>query len=70
VPLVTASNAALNPHVRYFDGTRHGYVRATVTADEWRSDMRTVDSIAVRDAPITTSASFVVASGTAGAHAV
>jgi alkaline phosphatase D len=68
VPLVTASNALLNPHVKYFDGTRHGYIRATVTGDEWRSDFRTSTTIATRDAPTTTSSSWVIESGLAGAH--
>ena len=68
VPLVKASNAALNPHVRYFDGTRHGYIRATITPGEWRSDFRTSATIATRDAAVTTSASWVVESGQPGAQ--
>jgi phosphodiesterase/alkaline phosphatase D-like protein len=44
-----------------------GYLRATVTPDEWRTDFRTSASIAMRDAPVTTSASWVVRNGTAGA---
>ena len=68
VPLVIGSNAALNPHVKYFDGTRHGYIRATVTTDEWRSDFRTSATIATRDAPVATSASWVVENGRPGAH--
>lgn len=68
IPLVQGSNAALNPHVKYFDGSRRGYLRATITQDEWRTDMRTSDTIADRAAPVSTSASWVVEAGAPGAQ--
>jgi alkaline phosphatase D len=40
-----------------------GYLRATVGRHTWRTDVRTVDTIAVRTAPVSTSASFVVEAG-------
>lgn len=68
VPLVTASNAALNPHVRYFDGTRHGYLRATLSPSAWLSEFVTSTTIARPDAPVSVSARWVVEAGAAGAH--
>jgi alkaline phosphatase D len=57
-------NPILNPHVRYFDGSRRGYLRCAVDRREWRTDVRTVETIDVRRTPVTTSASYVVESGT------
>jgi alkaline phosphatase D len=54
--------------VRYFDGSKHGYLRCEVTKGAWRTDARTVDSIATRTAPTTTTASFAVESGTSTLH--
>ncbi len=60
---IKAANPVLNPHVRYFDGAKRGYLRATVDRHSWRTDVRTVDTIAVRQAPVRTGASFVVQAG-------
>jgi alkaline phosphatase D len=59
-----AVNPTLNPHVRYFDGSRRGYLRCTVNRQAWHTDVRTVQTIDVRRTPVTTSASYVVESGT------
>jgi alkaline phosphatase D len=59
-----ALNPTLNPHVRYFDGSRRGYLRCTVTSSAWHTDVRTVETIDVRRTPVTTSAAYVVESGT------
>jgi alkaline phosphatase D len=56
-------NPVLNPHVRYFDGSRRGYLRAEVGRDAWRTDVRVVDTIDVRNAPVYTSASYAVEAG-------
>lgn len=61
-----AVNPTLNPHVRYFDGSRRGYLRCELTKDSWRTDARTVDSIDVRESPTRTTASFVVENGRPG----
>ncbi|MBB2947258.1 phosphodiesterase/alkaline phosphatase D-like protein [Actinoplanes lutulentus] len=61
---IKALNPILNPHVRYFDGSRRGYLRCTVDRHEWRTDARTVETIAVRRAPVSTTASYTVESGT------
>jgi alkaline phosphatase D len=56
-------NPILNPHVKYFDGLKRGYLRHEITRDTWRTDVRVVDTIAVRDAPTHTAATFHVQSG-------
>lgn len=61
---IKALNPILNPHVRYFDGSRRGYLRCTVNGSEWRTDARTVETIALRETPVSTSASYTVESGT------
>lgn len=33
----------LNPHVKYVNGDKRGYLRGTVSKDNWRSEFRTVD---------------------------
>jgi len=66
--LFKAANPTFNPHVRYFDGSKHGYLRCEVTKAAWRTDARTVDTIATRTAPVSTSASFAVESGTSTLH--
>ena len=55
-----------NPHIRYFDGLHHGYVRCEVTPGLWRADYRGVDSILTPSSPVSTLASFVVQAGLSG----
>ena len=59
-----AVNPTLNPHVRYFDGSRRGYLRCTVDRRAWHTDVRTVETIDLRRTPVTTTASYVVETGT------
>ena len=61
-----AYNPVLNPHVRYFDGSRRGYLRLSIDRQRWITDVRTVDSIAVRQSPVSTTASWAVAAGEPG----
>lgn len=56
-------NPILNPHVRYFDGLKRGYLRCEIGRKTWRTDVRVVDTIAVRDTPTHTAATFHVESG-------
>jgi alkaline phosphatase D len=55
-----------NPHIRFFDGDRRGYVRCTVDRAHWRTDLRMVTTVSRSDAPAYTHASFVVADGVPG----
>ncbi|GAA0519936.1 alkaline phosphatase [Paractinoplanes deccanensis] len=59
-----AVNPTLNPHVKYFDGSRRGYLRCLVNRSVWHTDVRTVETIDVPDAPVSTSASYAVEAGT------
>jgi alkaline phosphatase D len=58
-----ALNPTLNPHVRYFDGSRRGYLRCEVGPRTWRTDVRTVETINLRRTPVSTSASYTVEAG-------
>jgi alkaline phosphatase D len=55
-----------NPHIRFFDGDRRGYVRCTLTPDDWTTDLRMVSTVSTSDAPVSTFASFVVEDGIRG----
>jgi len=61
-----AANPSLNPHVRYFDGSRRGYLRCDVTPERWLAEARTVDGITTRTSPVSTTASWVTVSGRPG----
>ncbi|MEJ7797127.1 MAG: alkaline phosphatase D family protein [Solirubrobacteraceae bacterium] len=60
----------VNPHVRYFDGDRRGYVRCEVTREQWRSDFRLLPAssapgvtVPSRDVPLEKTVSWVIPSG-------
>ncbi len=57
-----------NPHIKFFDGDRRGYVRCTLDHQEWRTDLRMVTTVSRSDAPAYTLASFVVEDGVPGAQ--
>jgi alkaline phosphatase D len=63
---IKQANPVFNPHVRYFDGLKRGYLRCEVGRQAWRSDVRVVDTIDVRDAPVRTAVSFAVEAGRPG----
>jgi phosphodiesterase/alkaline phosphatase D-like protein len=56
-----------NPHVRFFEGSLHGYVRCTLTPASCRGDYRVVPSADHATAPATTLTSWVVEDGRPGA---
>nr|WP_218566072.1 alkaline phosphatase D family protein [Vallicoccus soli] len=56
-----------NPHIRFFDGDRRGYVRCRVRRDHWRTDLRMVGTVSRPDAAVQTLARFVVEDGRPGA---
>jgi alkaline phosphatase D len=59
-----------NPHIKFFDGDRRGYVRCRVTPEQWLTDLRMVTTVSRPDAPVYTLASFVVEKGVPGAQQV
>jgi alkaline phosphatase D len=73
-PLIPVVQAALldprNAHVKFFEALLHGYVRCTVTPEEWRSDYRVVATTLSPVSPVHTLASFVVENGQPGAALV
>jgi alkaline phosphatase D len=56
-----------NPHVRFADGTKRGYVRVEVTPQLWRADLRAMRTVTQPRAECDTLATFVVADGRPGA---
>jgi len=41
-PLIKAANPWLNPQVKYFDGSRRGYLRMTIDRSQWLTEARIV----------------------------
>ena len=60
------ANPFLNPHVRYFDGSKRGYLRIDVDRERWLVEQRSVASIAVRQSPVTTTAAYATEAGHPG----
>lgn len=60
---------AANPHIRYADGTKRGYLTFDLDARECRVAVRTVASEKTRESPIATTASFTTEAGRPGVHA-
>ena len=59
-----AANPVLNPHVRYFDGLKRGYLRCEVSREAWRHRRPRGRHDRRPEAPVHTNASFVVPAGT------
>src|SRR5262249_11859686 len=68
VPVIEANlgPTSRNPHILFFEGRHHGWVRCDVTPERWQSDFRIVDSILDPNAPASTAASWVVEDGVPG----
>lgn len=59
-----------NPHIKFFDGDRRGYIRCSVSGSEMRAELRVVSTVRRPDAPESTYASFVIEDGRPGAHQI
>jgi alkaline phosphatase D len=57
-----------NPHIRFFDGDRRGYVRCTLDHGQWKTDLRMVTTVSRAEAPVYTLASFAIENGKPGAQ--
>lgn len=57
-----------NPHVKFFESRKRGYVLAHVTPKEWRTELRVVSTTAQPDAVTSTLRSYIVESGRPGAQ--
>ncbi|MEQ8787276.1 MAG: alkaline phosphatase D family protein [Pirellulaceae bacterium] len=58
---------AENPFVKFHSRDR-GYVRCSVSKDEWRSDYQAIEDVSQRHTPQVTRASFIVENGRPGAQ--
>ena len=56
-----------NPHIKFFDGDRRGYVRCRIDRKRFRTDLRMVRTVGRPDAQDYTYASFIVEDGRPGA---
>jgi alkaline phosphatase D len=68
IPIAELSNRQFNPHVRYFDASRRGYLRCAVTPSAWTTEFRTSPTIDSSTVPVATTATWVVEAGRAGAE--
>jgi alkaline phosphatase D len=57
-----------NPHIKYYEGDRRGYFKATVTRRQLRMDLRFMTSVENSDGTGYTERSWVVQDGKAGAQ--
>jgi alkaline phosphatase D len=57
-----------NPHIRFFESRKRGYVRCELTPERWCTDLRVLHGVRDRQAPVATLASFVIESGRPGAQ--
>lgn len=60
---VLPSALANNPHVKWGDVSKRGWVRCEVTPEAWRADFRFVDDVRVQGSPVTTAKSWVIEDG-------
>ncbi|MDJ0658429.1 MAG: alkaline phosphatase D family protein [Crocosphaera sp.] len=67
IPTIKLARLA-NPHVKFFEGTKNGYVRCTVTSESFQSDYRVVSTVLDTQASIETLQSFMVKKGQPGAQ--
>ncbi|MDQ3630832.1 MAG: alkaline phosphatase D family protein [Actinomycetota bacterium] len=63
---IYGDETGVNEHQKFYD-THRGYVRCTVTQQEWTADFRGIETTQTPTSPISTIASFVVEDGEPGA---
>ncbi|MFC7157932.1 alkaline phosphatase D family protein [Halomarina halobia] len=63
----TTYGSGVNTPWRKFFNNDRGYVRCTLTAEEWRADYRVVSTVEEPNASVSTVASFLTEAGTPGA---
>jgi alkaline phosphatase D len=59
-------DVARQPHLKWFEGTKRGYVSCTLDRKLWRSDFLQVADVKKQDSPVTVGASWIVEDGKAG----
>jgi alkaline phosphatase D len=61
-----ASDVATQPHLKYFEGIKRGYVSCTLGRSAWRSDFMQVEDVLRADSPVSVGASWAVEDGRPG----
>jgi alkaline phosphatase D len=64
----TAAIRESNPHIRFADGTRRGYVLVDFTRPSAVAALRVVDTVKQPDAGVATAATFAVEAGRPGVN--
>jgi alkaline phosphatase D len=64
---ITVYGGTANEPWRRFYNDNRGYVRCTITPEQWRTDYRVVSAVTYPNAPVNTVASFVTDAGDPGA---
>jgi alkaline phosphatase D len=59
-------DVARQPHLKWFEGTKRGYVSCTLDRKLWRSDFLQVADVKKQNSPVTNGASWIVEDGKAG----
>jgi len=59
-----------NPHIKYYEGDRRGYFKATVTPNQMRVDLRFVTSVENAGGTGYTQGSWIVENGRPGAQPI
>lgn len=67
---ITVYGSTANEPYRRFYNNNRGYVRCTLTPEQWQTDYRVVSAVTYPDAPVSTVASFVTEAGNPGATLV
>ena len=58
-----------NPQIKFFDDRKRGYMLCDVTRDVWKTALRTVDDVRVRESRFATLRTFAVENGKSGVQA-
>jgi alkaline phosphatase D len=67
---ITNYGGTANEPWQRFYNDRRGYVRCTLTPEQWKTDYRVVSAVTYPDAPVSTLASFVTDAGNPGAKLI
>lgn len=67
-PGVLAATAAANPHIRFAEGTKRGYVVLEFTRPRAEARLRVVETVKKTESPVSTRATFTVEDGRPGAQ--
>ena len=61
-------DVAAQPHLKWFEGTKRGYISCTVERKQWRSDVLQVADVKDAASPVRVGPSWVVREGEPGVH--